>query len=118
MQKKELIDVLLREHVDKLPKWYCDLNCFRLPEGFPIALVECGGNDQETMKNPAHKLAFEAVAEALGDEGTSRAWWLVELGRTEDAWRTWYAARECRLPHNSPKLTDAPHNEHGEANAD
>ena len=92
MQKKELIEALLRDHADSLPKWYCDLNCFRIPEGFPIALND-HEDDREKMKDPAHMLAFHAVSEALGKDGTSRAWWMVELGRTEAEWRTWWESR-------------------------
>ena len=45
------------------------------------------------MKEPTYRLAWDAVCLALGEVGMSRAWWLVELGKTEGEWRAWLAAR-------------------------
>lgn len=33
---------------------------------------------------------MNAIEEAIGYVGTSRAWWLFALGHTEDEWRRWF----------------------------
>ena len=93
MKLHELMETLQREHAEELPRWYCDLNCFRVPQGFPLALPEIEDN-RKKMEHPDYRLAWNAVTCALGEEGVSRAWWLVELGKTEGEWRTWWAARK------------------------
>ncbi len=92
MSQKELARLLKKGHADKLDQWYCDLNCFRTPQGFPLELPDITAN-REKIEDPAHRLAWDAVCLALGEVGMSRAWWLVELGKTEGEWRAWWAAR-------------------------
>lgn len=92
MDKNELAILLQQHHADMLDQWYCDLNCFRTPKGFPLELPEIADRE-ESRKNPTRRTAWDAVCIALGEEGMSRAWWLVELGKTEAEWRTWRAAR-------------------------
>jgi hypothetical protein len=92
MNPKELARLLQKGHADKLDQWYCDLNCFRTPQGFPLELPEIT-DYREKMKEPTYRLAWDAVCLALGEVGMSRAWWLVELGKTEGEWRAWLAAR-------------------------
>lgn len=92
MNAKELAKLLQQDHAEKLDRWYCDLNCFRTPQGFPLDLPEISGH-REKMKDPHYRLAWDAVCLALDDAGKSRAWWLVELGKTDAEWRTWWAAR-------------------------
>lgn len=86
MNKTVLIKILLRDHIDKLPQWYCQLNCFDVPDGFPIRLDK-NMSDMEKHSDDAYSMAFSAVCDALGDEGASRAWWTIKLGRTEQQWR-------------------------------
>ena len=92
MQKLSLAIKLKLDHADKLPQWYCDLNCFRMPEGFPLDLPSMADN-RAKMKDPAYQLAWGAVCLALSEAGMSRAWWLIELGKTETEWKTWWDAR-------------------------
>lgn len=98
LELADLTQLLLTKHADKLPQWYCDLNCFRKPEGFPIELGEV---DLAHRENHEFMKAFDAVRTALGDAGASRAWWQHELGKTEDEWRQWWTGRGLPLPFNT-----------------
>lgn len=92
MNKAELIEILLRDHADKLPRWYCELNCFIAPDGFPIQLNK-RLSSMGKYRDPTWATAMHAVRDALGDMGASRAWWMIKLGRTEQQWREWYRKR-------------------------
>ena len=92
MKKKQLVELLRSEYLEKLPQWYCDMNCFREPAGFPVQFKRVA-DDREAFRDPDRRMAFEAVSEILGPEGTSCAWWLLELGKTQQEWVTWWKAR-------------------------
>jgi len=84
------VEDLQRDYADKLPQWYCDLNCFRHPEGFPEDL---GPIDEAHSSTGLRLAAWMVVSAAIGEEESSLAWWVLELGRTEEAWREWWGSR-------------------------
>ena len=87
--KEELIDLIRQNYEDKLPEWYCQLNCFEVPKDFPIHLNSYE-SDKEAYEDPLVRMTFNAVSEALGREAQSKAWWTIRLGRTEEEWQTWW----------------------------
>lgn len=87
--KESLMDLLIKDYKDKLPTWYCQLNCFEVPEDFPIPLKSFE-SDRDAYEDPTRKIAWEAVSSCLGDEAQSKAWWTIRLGRTEEEWQTWW----------------------------
>jgi len=91
---KKLAAILKRDHSESLGQWYCDLNCYRNPKGFPFDLGEI---DRDRGGNFKFRKAFDAVCLALGEEGQSYAWWLIELGRTESEWREWWHKEGAEL---------------------
>jgi len=95
MPKEELVKTLLTHHVEKLPEWYCIISTWGIPEGFPSPM-NVHDNIHVAFEDPLNRLAADAVREALGPEGCSKAWWLVELKRTEAEWYDWYHTRRNR----------------------
>jgi len=98
----ELTKLLSLVGVEQLGRWYCDLSVFRKPANFPFDL---GEPDRLHRKSPAFQLAWRCVADALGHEGCSRAWWMYELRHTEEEWRAWWNGGACNGP--SPVRDDA-----------
>lgn len=96
MEVQELANVLSKKHKDKLGMWYCDLNCYRNPIGFPVALPELA-DDREKHKNPDFRLAWDAITSLLSEEDMSKAWWTIELCRTEKEWRTWWCEKGAKI---------------------
>lgn len=90
--KTELVDRLSKFDLETLGRWYCDLNCYRLPQGFPVDI----GDVFQGCDSAMFKTAFDVVSELLGDAECSRAWWIYQLGRTEEEWRAWWSARITR----------------------
>ena len=70
MIKDELCDALESVDVETMGKWYCDLNCWKVPDGFPF---DPGPAEYE---NKQYMMAFDAVGEILGEVSSSRAWWI------------------------------------------
>lgn len=75
--------------IEKLGKAYCALNCWEW-DSF------CGDkpNGFDTMSND-EKLEIigpimQRIDDVIGTAGSSRAWWLYELNRSEDEWAKWY----------------------------
>lgn len=87
--KEDLIALFKQNYLDRLPEWYCKLNCFKIPDDFPISLT-LYENDKDAFLDPLWRLAFDVVSEILGDKSTSKAWWTIQLERTEEEWQTWW----------------------------
>lgn len=90
MEINDLIDLLKQQYAEMLPQWYCDLNCYRRPVGFPIELGYVG---PEYHENQTFKMAYDAVLVVLGEAGASLAWWCFELGKTEAEWAEFWFSR-------------------------
>lgn len=102
MNKQELTEVLQGVDLETLGRWYCDLNCFRKPEGFPIDLGEV---DRAHREAPLFRMAWECVSDRIGETFASRAWWVHQLGRTESEWFSWWNGGLRNGP--SPALNEA-----------
>ena len=87
--KESLIELFKQNYEDKLPKWYGQLNGFKIPEDFPVPLKLYESN-KEAYEDPVMRITFAAISEALGKEAQSKAWWTIRLGRTEEEWQTWW----------------------------
>ena len=93
ISKDELVKILLENHKEMLPLWYCQINCFENPDGFPAKMVTYE-SDLDSYNDPDNKIAYEAVREAMGsEEAMSRAWWTIKLERTDYQWREWWEKR-------------------------
>ena len=93
ISKGSLVKILLENHKEMLPLWYCQIKCFEIPVGFPAKMVSYE-HDRDSYNDPDNKIAFAAICEAMGsNEAMSRAWWTIKLERTEHEWREWWERR-------------------------
>jgi len=98
VNKKDLVDLLKQSHSEKLPEWSVILNKWGIPEGFPadLPVYNCDTKEGRELcfNDPAWRMAVAAIDEILGEAGTSKAWWTIQLGKTESEWEDWYAKRD------------------------
>jgi len=76
-------------------RWYADLNCYRAPADFPLALPAIEGHAAKHDNGIWH-LAWRTVSSSLPEAESSLGWWVNELGKTPGEWRAWWRGRkEC-----------------------
>jgi len=106
VSREELFNVLKKNHFNQLPEWSVVLNKWGIPEGFPIDLpvYDCDTKSGRELcfNDPVWRMAVDSVGEIVGDAGMSKAWWTIELGRTEKEWEYWWKNRApLILPQNT-----------------
>ena len=71
-------------------KWDCLFG--QEPKGFSNLpnFSKNGEKDKCTIIRPLMK----EIEDEFAHRATSKAWWIHELGRTEDEWRRWYFGKE------------------------
>lgn len=74
-------------------RWYVQMNCWGCPADFPVPLPDFTGREHDQFDDHEWRAAFSAVSNSLTTEQMSRAWWLLELGKTEEEWRAWWNNR-------------------------
>ena len=90
MERKDL----LREGIRKasratLARWSAELDCWRCPEDFPVALPVIEDNWKK-FKDPAWKDAWDAVRFPLTEAEQSLGWFIHQKIDTPEGWRSWW----------------------------
>lgn len=87
--RRELSLILIKDYKDKLGYFYCALNCFEQPEGFPVK-INIHDNHRKQREDQHNKACFDAVCDCLSEKDQSKAWWIIQLKRTEQEWLDWW----------------------------
>jgi hypothetical protein len=85
------IEYLKTLDIETVGRWYCDLNTWKCPSNCPEQFT--AGLTPVLNSLPSihpFRVWTKAVIKLLGEKGTSRAWWLYQLGNTEAEWKEWW----------------------------
>lgn len=75
VQRRVGIRELLRgAERETLARWWCEMNVFEWPKGFPIPKPEGAVSDSEIMNNPDWVAAWQAINEAIPYPGALEYW--------------------------------------------
>lgn len=74
-------------------RWWVQMNCWECPADFPVPLPDFTDREREQFDDPVWSSAWRAVNAAVSREDASRAWWTLNLGKTEQEWREWWGSR-------------------------
>ncbi len=75
---------------ETLERWYAKLNCYDLPDDFPLPLPSKKG--REIHDDPSFVRAWNEVTSRLTAAEQSRGWWIYALGETEQTWFEWWTS--------------------------
>lgn len=90
MRVENFVDKVSAAPLETRQRWWVDLNCWRTPEDFPFQLPDITGRENERADNLVWTAAWRAVNASISREEASRAWWTIELGKSEEEWRHWW----------------------------
>ena len=76
----------------RLNTWKWDINLGEKPAGFDD--LPYHEEDDEIDKYRIVSPVMKLIETEFGERATSRAWWIYELGETEEAWKRWYFSNE------------------------
>ena len=84
----------------QLAVWSADFNGGRWPKDFPLnpPTRYFKRPDSRREELDVTHAAWKYCETHATPEDLSKAWWLTQLGRTEDEWQTWWDATDHRLP--------------------
>lgn len=95
MLQQKLERALADVDAETVAGWYAQLNCFGTPAFLPVRL-RAVHNKKRAMRDRKRRALMHAIEAVLGPRGTSRAWWLYGLRRSEDEWLQWWTVDRAK----------------------